>query len=109
MCALCGVLGAEDHWTDAPAAPGVAVRDGDAASRRRERMRRVAAANRILTHYRLTLTDWQGRSFVLSTFTGKSERVESFAHLWAAADRLLGRSCDPLDDELLARLEPGLG
>jgi hypothetical protein len=109
MCALCGVLGASGHWTDTPAGPGALARDADAALRRRERMRRVAAANRILKHYGLALADWQGSSFVLSTFTGKSEMVENLAHLWGAAERLLGRPCDPLDDELLASLEPGLG
>jgi hypothetical protein len=109
MCALCGVLGASDHWTDAPAAPGVGVRDGDAASRRRERMRRARAANRVLRHYRMTLADWQGSAYVLSTFTGKTEIVENLSHLWAAAERLLDGPCDPLDDTLLARLDTDLG
>ena len=109
MCALCGVLGGSDHWTDAVARPGVFTRNTDAASRRRERMHRVAAANRILQHYRMTLADWQGSSFVLSTATGKTEIVDNLAHLWMAAERLLGRSCDPLDDELIAGLESGLG
>ena len=27
------------------------------------------------------------------------------AHLWMAAERLLGRSCDPLDEELIALME----
>jgi hypothetical protein len=108
MCALCGVLGTSGHWTDTPAEPGASARDRDPASRRRERMRRVAAANRILKHYRMTLADWQGSSFVLSTLTGKSEMVENLSHLWAAAERLLGRPCDPLDDELLAGLSYGV-
>ena len=65
MCALCGILGAPDHWTDAVPRPGVFTRNTDSAARRRERMHRVAAANRILKHYRMTLVDWQGSSFVL--------------------------------------------
>ena len=109
MCSLCGVLGGVDHWTDAVARPGVFTRNIDAAARRRERMQRVAAANRILRHYRLTLADWQGASFVLSTATGKTEIVDNLAHLWAAAERLLGRPCDPLDADLIARLESGIG
>jgi hypothetical protein len=107
MCALCGTLGAADHWTDAIARPGVFTRNTDALSRRRERMHRVAAANRILKHYQMTLADWQGSAFTLSTFTGKTEMVEDLSHLWAAAERLLGRKCDPLDDALLARLDHG--
>jgi len=106
MCALCGVLGTSKHWTDAPAGPGLPAPDVDAGSRRRrERMRRVAAANRVFRHYHMTLADWQGSAFALSTFTGKTELVENPSHLWAAAERLLGRPCDPLDDELLASLD----
>src|SRR3981081_4726561 len=81
MCALCGVLGGSDHWTDAVARPGVFTRNTDAASRRRERINRVAAANRVLKHHRMTLADWQGSAFVLSTATGNTEIVDNLAHL----------------------------
>ena len=107
MCALCGVLGGSGHWTDAAARPGVFTRTGDALARRRERARRVAAANRILALYGLQLADWQGASFVLSGATGKSELVADLAHLWASAERLSGRACDPLDPALLQRLGDG--
>jgi hypothetical protein len=106
MCALCGVLGGPEHWTDAVARPGIFT---DAGARRRERMNRVAAANRVLSHYRMNLADWQGSAFVLSTATGKTEIVDNLAHLWMAAERLLGRSCDPLDEELIALMERELG
>jgi len=109
MCALCGVLGATEHWTDAVARPGVFTRNTDAASRRRERMNRAAAANRVLKHYAMNLADWQGSAFVLSTATGKTEIVDNLAHLWMAAERLLGRPCDPLDEELVALMERELG
>jgi hypothetical protein len=109
MCALCGVLGDAEHWTAAVARPGVFTRNTDPAARRRERLNRVAAANRVLAHYRLTLADWQGSAFVLSTATGKTEIVDNLAHLWMAAERLLGRACDPLDPELIASMEHTLG
>jgi hypothetical protein len=109
MCALCGVLGGSEHWTDAVARPGIFTRNTDAAARRRERMQRVSAANRVLKHYRMTLADWQGTAFLLSTATGKTEMVDDLSHLWAAADRLLGRPCDPLDEALIARLETDRG
>jgi hypothetical protein len=109
MCALCGVLGGPEHWTDPVARPGVFVASTDAAARRRERTRRVATANRVLKHYGLTLADWQGASFVLGTRTGRTEMVESLAHLWPAAERLLGRPCDPLDETLVACLEADHG
>jgi hypothetical protein len=65
----------------------------------------VAAANRVLKHYGTTLADWQGSAFILSTATGKTEIVDNLAHLWTAAERLLGRRCDPLDEELIAKME----
>jgi hypothetical protein len=52
---------------------------------------------------------WQGTAFVLSTATGKSEIVDNLAHLWMAAERLLGRPCNPLDEELIALMERELG
>ena len=105
MCALCGVLGGSDHWTDAAARPGVFTRNVDSLQRRRERFARVAAAQRVLAFYGLTLSDWQGTSFVLSTMTGKTELVDNLTHLWAAAEKLIRRPCDPLDPALLARME----
>jgi hypothetical protein len=68
-------------------------------------MKRVRAANRVLTHFRMNLADWQGSAFVLSTATGKTEIVDNLAHLWMAAEQLLGRPCDPLDAELIALME----
>ena len=105
MCALCGVLGVPDHWTDAAARPGVYTHNVDGLQRRRERAHRVACASRILGYYGLTLSDWQASSFVLSTATGKTELVDSLGHLWATAEKLLGRPCDPLDPDLIIRLE----
>ncbi len=104
MCALCGVLGGSDHWTDAAGRPGVFTRTADPLARRRERARRVALANRILAEYQMTISDWQGTAFVLSTATGKCELVDNLAHLWSVAERLAGRPCDPLDPALLGRL-----
>ncbi len=109
MCALCGVLGAPEHWTDAAARPGVFTRNTNPAARRRERMHRVAAANRVLRHYRVRLADWQGTAFVLSSATGKTEIVDNLGHLWTAAERLTGKACDPLDQELIVVMEHELG
>ena len=105
MCSLCGVLGVDDHWSDAVAHPGVFSRNEEPLHRRAERTRRIRAANEILRAYRLTLSDWHGRSYVLATATGKTEIIENLAHLWPAAERLSGRLFDPLDPDLLARLE----
>ena len=108
MCGLCGVLGgAADHWTDASARPATFAGRRDPPTRRRERLERVALANRVLRPYGLKLADWQGASYVLSSATGRSEIVPHLAALWPAAERLLKRPCDPLDPGLLAALERG--
>ena len=104
---MCGVLGGSGHWTDAALRPGVFTRNIDALQRRRERAHRVACAGRILKLYGLSLSDWQASSFVLSTATGKTEIVDDPGHLWAMAEKLLGRRCDPLDPTLVERLETG--
>ena len=109
MCGLCGVLGGDDHWTSAVARPGVYARGSSAAARRRERAHRVRTANLILRQYGLTLSDWQGASYLLSSSTGKTEVVESLAHLWPAAERMTGRLCDPLAPDLVTALESGHG
>jgi hypothetical protein len=104
MCALCGVLGGAGHWTEAVARPGVFTRTATAIERRRERAARVAQANKVLRYYWLSLSDWQGTSFLLSTATGKTEMVDNLTHIWSAAEKLIGRPCDPLDPALLAGL-----
>jgi len=104
MCALCGVLGGAGHWTEAIARPGVFTRTATTIERRRERAARVVEANRVLRHYRLTLSDWQGTSFLLSTATGKTEIVDNLTHLWRTAEKLIGRPCDPLDPALIQSL-----
>ena len=109
MCALCGVLGGSGHWTDAAARPGVFTRNVDSLQRRRERINRVACAQKVLSFYGLTLSDWQASSFILSTLTGKSEIVDNLTHLWPAAEKLIGRPCDPLDPRLIERLETAGG
>jgi hypothetical protein len=105
VCALCGVLGSGEHWTDAVARDSVYSRNADPVGRRRERARRVRIANLVLAHFGLNVTDWQGTAFLLSTRTGKTEIIGDLGHLWPAAERLSGRPCDPLALPLITRLE----
>jgi hypothetical protein len=105
MCALCGVLGGNEHWADAVARPGVYTRNAGPIERRRERANRVRLANRILARFGMTLSDWQGTSFLLSTRTGKTEIIADLGHLWPVAERLTGRVCDPLAPSLIEHLE----
>lgn len=105
MCSLCGILGCDDHWTNAVARPGVYTRNHDDRARRAETARRIAAANAVLSFRRLKLDVWQGRSYVVASPTGASSVFEALAHLWPEAERLAGRSFDPLDESLIAWME----
>lgn len=102
MCGLCGVLGSAGHWTDGPAGDAVG---GSAPTRRAARLARVRLMNVVLSHYRLTLADWQGTSYLLSGATGGTELVGDLVQVWRAAERVSGQSCDPLDLRLIERLE----
>jgi hypothetical protein len=106
MCGLCGVLGAEAHWTDAAAWPE-AFGGGETRTRRQERFARIELANSILRHYCLKLGDFEGKSYVLRSATGRQELVPHLPGMWATAERLAGRACDPLDPALIAALEDG--
>ena len=105
MCALCGVIGGNPHWTDGSPRPGAYNRVATSPERRRERQNRVAIANRVLAAFGMKLADWQGSAFLLSTATGKSEMVEDLSHLWIVAEKLAGRACDPLAPATIAFLE----
>jgi hypothetical protein len=105
MCLLCGVLGGNEHWAEAIARPGVYTRNVDVVERRRERRSRMRIANAILVQFGMTLSDWQGSSFLLSTRTGKTEIIADLGHLWPAAERLSGRVCDPLALPVIEHLE----
>ena len=106
MCSLCGMLGAAQHWTEGAGSEG-AFAGRMPATRRQERQRRAALANRILGRYGLKLADFEGQSYVLSSRTGRSEIVPDLIGMWSAAERLAGRECDPLEPGLIEALEQG--
>ena len=105
MCSLCGGLGSGEHWTGAIARPDVFTRNVGPIERRRARADQVRVANRILTLFGMTVSDWQGTAFLLSTRTGATTIIADLGHLWPAAERLGGQLCDPLEPRLLERLE----
>jgi hypothetical protein len=79
-----------DHWAE--------------SGGRRARALRVALVNRVLAHYGLRLDDWSGRTYVLRDGKGRSAVVPDLGSLWAEAERLAGRTLDPLDPALVAAL-----
>ena len=110
MCALCGVLGGAEHWTDGRRETGrfhPQHRSGVAPPRADEPRGGGKPGSETLPHDALPI----GRAARSSCrrATGKTEIVDNLVHLWTAAERLLGRPCDPLDAELIALMERELG
>ena len=113
MCLLCTQLWAEDHWSEAAAADrrddpdGVVTleRHADRRGRRlRDRARRARLVGLVLAGHGLTLTDWEGSSYLLADRKGSQVVVHDLAAVWEAADRLTADPPDPLDPALLERL-----
>ncbi len=105
MCGLCGVLGGRGHWTDTSSNAAAFQRRAE-TTRGQERQARTRLANAVLSHYGLSLADWAATSYVLRGHTGRTVLVENMSELWAAAESLAKKPCDPLDDALLAALAP---
>lgn len=89
MCVLCGVL-LDEHWAE---------QDG-----RRARLFRGRLLNRVLRFYGLKLDDWSGRVWVLRDAKGHTAVVDNLGAVWAEAEKLAGRTLDPLDPALLEAL-----
>jgi hypothetical protein len=90
MCTLCNVL-LNEHWAE---------QEGG----RRERVFRVRLLNRVLAFYGLKLDDWSGRIWILRDSKGRSAVIGDLGSLWVEAERLAGRTLDPLDPDLVAAL-----
>lgn len=92
MCGVCGSLGGEEHWTS-----GSGRIQGDSApTRRAERAKRIRIINKVLAPTRMTVTDWQGRFYLVAGPTGKQQVVDSLPHIWQAVQEMGGRNVDPL-------------
>ena len=106
MCSLCGMLGGRGHWTETAANPDTFQDRAQSHTWHRERQDRTRLVNRVLKHYGMTLSDWAS-SFVLRSHTGQTSLVNNLTEVWAAAESLGQRECDPLDEDLLAALSRG--
>ena len=90
MCSLCGTLYSTRHWAEAPGA------GTEADARRawmRDRLRRVELLNRVLRPLALSVAEWEGTAYVLSTRTGESVLCADLATLFTR-----GRASRPAPD-----------
>jgi hypothetical protein len=104
MCGLCGALGSGEYWTDAAGRPEFEA-GGRKVVRRHERLQRVVLVDAVLKRYGVTLRDWGGSSYVLTTRNGGVRNVYNLAGIWSVADELADGTIDPLSDSLLDELE----
>ena len=78
--------------------------DGNKVTRRYERERRAALIKPVVEYLGLDLNDWGGTSWLISDRAGRSEEIYQLTEIWAAAERLAGRACDPLDPDFIEHL-----
>ncbi len=110
MCALCGVLIDGPHWTEAGTDAGRSDGAPEQRTRYLERDYRVALINRVLGHYGCCARDWAGNQYVLQNKSGgASEVVVNLPQLWQALENVTRKTADPLDSELIGRLEGHVG
>jgi hypothetical protein len=58
----------------------------------------------VLKDHGVVVKDWSGSSYLLTSRTGRTAIVDTLGDIWGAAERLCGRSIDPLDEGYLATL-----
>jgi hypothetical protein len=104
MCALCGILAGKGHWSDSAAALAVFADRTKPHTRARERQARTRLLNAVLKYHGIVVKDWSGSSYLLTNLTGRSAIVDTIADVWPAAERLAGRTIDPLDEQYLTTL-----
>jgi hypothetical protein len=104
MCSLCGVLGGKGEWSDSASAPAVFAGRAEPQTRLRERQACTRILNAVLKRHGVVVKDWSGNSYLLTGRTGRTAIVDTVGEIWAAAERIGGRACDPLDDRYLSAL-----
>lgn len=93
MCGLCGIFGADYHWTTQLEANG---QSSNSQQRRLNRTRRIHHLNRLLKSYHITINDWQGSHYQLQSATGKTILAENLSEIWLGVTQLSGKTYDPL-------------
>ena len=89
MCSACGYPAAPGHWTEAGAA--------SISDRLRARFRRAQVLKRVLSPYGLNAHDGGlVPGIQISTQTGEQVIVRDVAEVWVEAERMCGRTVDPL-------------
>lgn len=97
MCILCYGLTGEEHWSDARVGPEPSA---SIRARRRAILTRVMAA-----HGLDYSDDPTGVTSLVSDRKGNIQVARSLGEVWAAAEAVVKHPLDPLDPDLLRRLD----
>lgn len=103
MCGFCAMVSGLPHWTEggSDAAAGIPV---DSREQRMERIFRVSLVNVLLKGHGCAVDDWSLDQYIVRSRTGRSELVAALPQVWRTVEDISGRTVDPLDPALLARL-----
>jgi hypothetical protein len=96
MCSACGFPATEGHWSDAGAA--------NAHQRLRARFLRARKLNAVLQNYGLSAyDDGQTPGIQIADRTGQVILARDLRDVWIAAEKLIGKPIDPLDQRFRER------
>ncbi len=105
MCILCGEFIMQVHWTDYTDSTDTEITVGNQQRiRQRSRLHRTNLCNQLLSHYRLTLEEWNGSKFILRDAKGNAEIVHDLGTIWHHVETMIGYPIDPLDGSLLDKI-----
>lgn len=102
MCGMCGLWGSTDHWSNPARLPGATPGQ---ANMQRVRIQQADAISSFTRKAGAVVRDWGQSSWIVENFSGGTEIVDSLGAVWAAVERLTGRSMSPLSLELIQPLE----
>ena len=101
MCGLCGVIGPEGHWSDTS---GDLVSVGKGKTRISQRSYQLGIINAFLRLNGMSVSDWQGSSYLISDGKGSTEIASHVSAIWSIVDKLNEKKFDPLDKNFLSKL-----
>lgn len=97
MCEVCAIFGAGEHWSDFGRLRDEQFPFADIQHTRAQRKARIRLLNRLLAPLGLACEDWDGESLLILDRHGRSRLAATLSDVWSAAERLSGRTIDPLD------------
>jgi len=98
---LCGVLGPEDHWSDAS---GELEHFSEGETRLSHRSYQLQILNSILSQNGFSASDWQGTSYLVSNGKGSTEIASHVSAVWSVVDNISKEKFDPLNKSFLEKI-----